>query len=220
MFKSLSLLYTKIKYGFFSPEYYELYTHLYSNRIMEVFAVKPATGLRFEDHFRQLCDFRNCQKNHVQGHFLLSRVDLGASFLQCMEELGKPLLFNAAYEKGVPMMVAGYKHSANPIVYKTLYFFSGNQFLMNEIHIYNSTDQQHMSFARELLKRRSISVPLNDADLQLFTDNNMMTIAVIKEAFMVKIIFFHEEDQHLQKIINQLCNTTRDKPIVITANKK
>ncbi len=194
-----------MKYGFFSPEYYELYTHLYSNRFTEVFAVKPATGLRFEDHFRQLYNLRDQQKTLINGHFLLCRMDLGATFGQCLNELGKPLLFNAAYEKGIPMMVAGYKHSSNPIVYKTLYFFVGDQFFMNEIHIYNSTDQQHMSFAGELLKRRSISVPLIDTNLQLFTDSSKMTIAVIKEAFRVKIIFYQEGNQHLQKIINHLC---------------
>lgn len=159
MIKALRLTGVLLKKGFYSPEYYQLYSKLRTNDYRQAFAVKPAIDDRFSDHFNSIDSIIESNPIKIDKSLDINKIPFGSTFSQFVKVYGKPLLFNACFERGVPLMAAGYRGNSGSLMYKSVYIFVDKLFILSEFSVYNGPDEQQKQFMDLVLKSKNIEIP-------------------------------------------------------------
>lgn len=159
MFKAFILTGVLLKKGFYSPEYYQLYSKLRTNDYRQAFAVKPAIDDRFSDHFNSVESILESTSTKVDYPLDINKIPFNSTFSQFVKVYGKPQLFNACYEMGVPLRAAAYRGNSGSLLYKSVFFFVGKSFVLSEFSVYNGSDEQQKQFMDLVLKSKNIEIP-------------------------------------------------------------
>ncbi len=199
MLSFITLTRIRMVHGVYSPEYCECFARKKGSDLMTAYPFKQAIDDDFTSHF-MVADKAN-HENSIQypSSLILNRIDFNQNFESLLKEYGKPELFNAAYEKNIPFMVAGYKGKSGKIQYKNLMFFVDKTFVMSEFQIYGGADDQQLSLAKEILTSKSIHADLSSNDHLFLTDNQNNCLLLMKLAFGISIISFNKNNELLIK---------------------
>lgn len=208
MLKALRLVNLLLTKGFYSPEYYELFTKLRTNDYRQAYPVKPAIDDRFKDHFFNVKRALEADSRLSNSKLEVNKLPFGSTFRQFIKAYGKPNLYTACFECGISLRVAAHKGSAGSLQYKTLFYFVDKAFVMSEFNVYNGTDEQHLTFLKQVLSSRGIVFPDEFHSPETMKDAEGTVIQIVEHPFKLTTTSFCATDPVLLHTCKVLCDTS------------